>query len=278
MIPSRPAAIRLLRIRLRWPRRPPSPRRARAQQRRARRTRRRAPSKELQVFPNPAPERDYVIQFEIPEFTCLCPLTGQPDFAHFTIDMRRRQAVRRAEEPEDVHVELPQRRRVPREGDQHHPRRHRRRRSSRASSASPPSGTCAAASTPTWSPSTARRAGSRSPRSSCRATVAGTTVLRDDEASRRWLALTGRTGYKRGMSGATRKLTRRMPAMLAGIVLAWLFAMLARGSRVPGRHARVRARLLQPGQGRRCAAAAVRASVRRRHAVCGDRCYQRARG
>jgi 7-cyano-7-deazaguanine reductase len=46
-----------------------------------------APSKELLVFPNPAPERDYVIQFQLPEFTCLCPLTGQPDFAHFTIDM-----------------------------------------------------------------------------------------------------------------------------------------------------------------------------------------------
>ena len=46
-----------------------------------------APSKELHVFPNPAPERDYLIQFQLPEFTCLCPLTGQPDFAHFTIDM-----------------------------------------------------------------------------------------------------------------------------------------------------------------------------------------------
>jgi 7-cyano-7-deazaguanine reductase len=46
-----------------------------------------APSRELQVFPNPAPGRDYVIQFQIPEFTCHCPLTGQPDFAHFTIDM-----------------------------------------------------------------------------------------------------------------------------------------------------------------------------------------------
>ena len=45
------------------------------------------PSKELHVFPNPAPERDYVIQFQVPEFTCHCPLTGQPDFAHFTIDM-----------------------------------------------------------------------------------------------------------------------------------------------------------------------------------------------
>ena len=46
-----------------------------------------APSKELQVFPNPTPKRDYAIQFQIPEFTCHCPLTGQPDFAHLTIDM-----------------------------------------------------------------------------------------------------------------------------------------------------------------------------------------------
>ena len=46
-----------------------------------------APSKDLHVFPNPAPTRDYVIQFQVPEFTCHCPLTGQPDFAHFTIDM-----------------------------------------------------------------------------------------------------------------------------------------------------------------------------------------------
>jgi 7-cyano-7-deazaguanine reductase len=45
------------------------------------------PSKELLVFPNPSPGRDYVIQFQVPEFTCHCPLTGQPDFAHFTIDM-----------------------------------------------------------------------------------------------------------------------------------------------------------------------------------------------
>ena len=45
------------------------------------------PRKRLDVFANPTPERDYVIEFEIPEFTCLCPLTGQPDFAHFTIHM-----------------------------------------------------------------------------------------------------------------------------------------------------------------------------------------------
>jgi 7-cyano-7-deazaguanine reductase len=46
-----------------------------------------APSKDLQVFPNPAPERDYVIEMQLPEFTCLCPLTGQPDFAKFRIDL-----------------------------------------------------------------------------------------------------------------------------------------------------------------------------------------------
>jgi 7-cyano-7-deazaguanine reductase len=46
-----------------------------------------APRKTLDVFPNPSPERDYVIRFDVPEFTCLCPLTGQPDFAHFTIEV-----------------------------------------------------------------------------------------------------------------------------------------------------------------------------------------------
>ena len=45
------------------------------------------PSRTLLVFDNPQPGRDYTIQFQVPEFTCNCPLTGQPDFAHFTIDM-----------------------------------------------------------------------------------------------------------------------------------------------------------------------------------------------
>lgn len=35
----------------------------------------------LETFPNPAPDRDYVIEFRCPEFTCVCPNTGQPDFA-----------------------------------------------------------------------------------------------------------------------------------------------------------------------------------------------------
>ena len=37
-------------------------------------------------FPNPNPSRDYLVHMEVPEFTCLCPLTGQPDFATFVID------------------------------------------------------------------------------------------------------------------------------------------------------------------------------------------------
>ena len=39
------------------------------------------PSKELETFDNPRPERDYTIRITMPEFTCLCPKTGQPDFA-----------------------------------------------------------------------------------------------------------------------------------------------------------------------------------------------------
>ena len=42
-------------------------------------------SKSLEVFPNPHPERDYEIHMECPEFTCLCPKTGQPDFAEIEI-------------------------------------------------------------------------------------------------------------------------------------------------------------------------------------------------
>jgi 7-cyano-7-deazaguanine reductase len=38
------------------------------------------PSKTLETFPNPSPGRDFVIRMRMPEFTCLCPKTGQPDF------------------------------------------------------------------------------------------------------------------------------------------------------------------------------------------------------
>jgi 7-cyano-7-deazaguanine reductase len=44
------------------------------------------PSKNLETFDNPNPERDYTIRIDVPEFTCLCPKTGQPDFATFLIE------------------------------------------------------------------------------------------------------------------------------------------------------------------------------------------------
>ncbi|MCU0841117.1 MAG: preQ(1) synthase [Thiobacillaceae bacterium] len=44
------------------------------------------PCKDLETFPNPSPDRDFHIHIEIPEFTCLCPKTGQPDFATLFLD------------------------------------------------------------------------------------------------------------------------------------------------------------------------------------------------
>lgn len=41
---------------------------------------------ELEAWPNPHPERDYLVRFEIPEFTCLCPRSGYPDFATIVVD------------------------------------------------------------------------------------------------------------------------------------------------------------------------------------------------
>ena len=54
------------------------------------------PQKTLDSFPNPRPGRDYEIRFEAPEFTCVCPMTGQPDFA----------TIRIAYVPTDLCVEL----------------------------------------------------------------------------------------------------------------------------------------------------------------------------
>ena len=44
------------------------------------------PGKEIETFENPQPQRDYTIRIRIPEFTCLCPMTGQPDFATIHIE------------------------------------------------------------------------------------------------------------------------------------------------------------------------------------------------
>ena len=54
------------------------------------------PAKKVDTFPNPRPGRDYEIRFDCPEFTCVCPMTGQPDFA----------TIRIAYTPEDACVEL----------------------------------------------------------------------------------------------------------------------------------------------------------------------------
>jgi len=43
------------------------------------------PSRDLEVFPNPQPESDYTIHIRMPEFTCLCPKTGQPDFGELRL-------------------------------------------------------------------------------------------------------------------------------------------------------------------------------------------------
>ncbi|RMG33242.1 MAG: NADPH-dependent 7-cyano-7-deazaguanine reductase QueF [Gammaproteobacteria bacterium] len=45
-----------------------------------------SPSKSLETFDNPEPGRDYTIRIRVPEFTCLCPKTGQPDFAELLIE------------------------------------------------------------------------------------------------------------------------------------------------------------------------------------------------
>ena len=44
------------------------------------------PRRQLDTFPNPKPERDFLTSIRLPEFTCLCPMTGQPDFADMTLD------------------------------------------------------------------------------------------------------------------------------------------------------------------------------------------------
>ncbi|MGA7966026.1 MAG: preQ(1) synthase [Gammaproteobacteria bacterium] len=44
------------------------------------------PSKNLETFTNPEPGRDYTIRMDLPEFTCVCPLTGQPDFARLKLE------------------------------------------------------------------------------------------------------------------------------------------------------------------------------------------------
>ncbi len=44
------------------------------------------PSKDLETFENPEPGRDYTVRIRVPEFSCLCPKTGQPDFAELLLE------------------------------------------------------------------------------------------------------------------------------------------------------------------------------------------------
>jgi len=48
------------------------------------------PNTHLETFANPAPNRDYTIRMTLPEFSCLCPKTGQPDFATLKLELRAR--------------------------------------------------------------------------------------------------------------------------------------------------------------------------------------------
>jgi 7-cyano-7-deazaguanine reductase len=48
---------------------------------------------QLDAVPNPQANTDYLVRFTAPEFTCLCPITGQPDFAHFVLDYAPAQSI-----------------------------------------------------------------------------------------------------------------------------------------------------------------------------------------
>ena len=67
------------------------------------------PSRSLETFPHPRPGRNFVVSIDCPEFTCLCPKTGQPDFAHHQAALRALGEVRRAQVAQALLLELPRR-------------------------------------------------------------------------------------------------------------------------------------------------------------------------
>ncbi len=69
---------------------------------------------ELERVPNPHHDTPYVARFTCPEFTCLCPITGQPDFAHFVIDYAPSAWLLESKSLKLYLGELPQHRRLPR--------------------------------------------------------------------------------------------------------------------------------------------------------------------
>ena len=66
------------------------------------------PSKELIALDNPRSGRDYEVRCETPELTCLCPVTGQPDFATVVITYIPGQHIVELKSPQDVSLELPE--------------------------------------------------------------------------------------------------------------------------------------------------------------------------
>ena len=68
---------------------------------------------ELERVPNPHRDTAYVARFTCPEFTCLCPVTGQPDFAHLVVDYAPREWLVEFEVAQALSRELPQYWRVP---------------------------------------------------------------------------------------------------------------------------------------------------------------------
>ena len=76
------------------------------------------PSTSLDTFENPNPDRDYTIRIDMPEFTCLCPLTGQPDFASIEVEYVPDELCLELKSPEIVFLDLSRSGRIPRSRDQ----------------------------------------------------------------------------------------------------------------------------------------------------------------
>ena len=77
----------------------------------------------LETFPNQFPDREYEIEITCPEFTAVCPKTGQPDFGTIVITYVPAADLHRAEEPQALPVRLPEPGDLLRALDQHDPRR-----------------------------------------------------------------------------------------------------------------------------------------------------------
>ena len=134
----------------------------------------------LERVPNPHPDTHYPARFTAPEFTSLCPVTGQPDFAHLVIDYAPERLADRVQVAEALPGLVPQPRRLPRGLHRRDRQADRRSCSSRTGCASAATGTRAAACRSTSSGRPARARGPVAARSGRRA------------LSRAWLTGTSR--------------------------------------------------------------------------------------